>query len=142
MASVELPKCNCRCGDYCNRPYSTYKPGHDARHAGNVGREIAARWEVAENADISDLIAQLTGGLIAKAHRVAAREALRLARKNAGRARKTTKVAPVLGTCRKGRWTYPARVMDGGAIQMNTKRDGSGTWTTPSESVWDTFTTE
>lgn len=38
---ADLPNCTCGCGAVIGRK-SMYKPGHDARHAGNIAREIAA----------------------------------------------------------------------------------------------------
>lgn len=38
---ADLPLCKCGCGSPCSRK-SNYRPGHDARHAGNVARAIAA----------------------------------------------------------------------------------------------------
>ena len=37
------------------------------------------------------------------------------------------------GTVKVGRWEYPARKLDSGIIERNTKRDGSGEWVIASE---------
>lgn len=37
---ADLPYCKCGCGSPVGRK-SNYKPGHDARHAGNIARKIA-----------------------------------------------------------------------------------------------------
>lgn len=39
-AKVERPACRCGCGETTSG--GSYRPGHDARHAGKVGRAIAA----------------------------------------------------------------------------------------------------
>lgn len=52
----DLPDCICGCGAKVGKK-SFYKPGHDARHAGNVARAIAER--VASGAARDDAMAQL-----------------------------------------------------------------------------------
>jgi hypothetical protein len=37
---ANLPECRCGCGEICNRGRN-YRPGHDARHAGDIARQIA-----------------------------------------------------------------------------------------------------
>lgn len=69
-ATKEYHPCGCGCGENVP-PKSSYRPGHDARHAGAVGREIAAR--VAEKGfDRRTLLAALPSDkLKAKAEKVA-----------------------------------------------------------------------
>jgi hypothetical protein len=38
---ADLPLCLCGCGDPVTNRKRNYKPGHDARHAGNVARDMA-----------------------------------------------------------------------------------------------------
>lgn len=62
--------CYCGCGE--NVPSTSfYRPGHDARHAGVVGREIAANYTV-KGFDRRDLLSALpSAALVAKAEGIA-----------------------------------------------------------------------
>lgn len=48
-ATVPTVACGCGCGAQAN-PGRLYRPGHDARHAGAVGRALAAKAPGAEEA--------------------------------------------------------------------------------------------
>jgi hypothetical protein len=43
---ADLPICKCGCGNPTSTRKSLYLPGHDARHAGQVGREFIAQGKV------------------------------------------------------------------------------------------------
>ena len=60
----DLNVCGCGCGEATK---STFRPGHDARHAGNTGRALATNPK--DKAALADLNA-MTPGLRAKAERV------------------------------------------------------------------------
>ena len=65
--------CYCGCGE--NVPTkSFYRPGHDARHAGTIGREIAANYHV-KGFDRRDLLSNLPSDkLVAKAEGIAEKQ--------------------------------------------------------------------
>lgn len=114
-----MRKCRCGCGAYTNHPTSTYLPGHDARHAGNVARAIVAD----PTARISQLQTLPTERLREKASALVERWVAKAAAKDATPARTF-----VPGSVKVGRWTYPARSWSDGTTERNTKRDGSGEW--------------
>lgn len=105
--------CGCGCGNPVKSAKSIYVPGHDARHAGLIAREAIATGN-------AQPVYALSGALQAKA--------LRMIERATTKAVKPAKVefAPA-DDVKVGRWTYPARVVDGNLVR-NTKRDGSGEW--------------
>jgi hypothetical protein len=110
----ESNNCRCGCGETV-KAGSLYRPGHDARHAGRVGRMLVA--------DERDMLTRrefdlMSPALQAKVQRVVANQT-----KDARPVR-----WPQTGTVKVGRWEYPARSMDNGTIERNTARDGSGEW--------------
>ncbi|ASZ74366.1 hypothetical protein SEA_KINGBOB_52 [Arthrobacter phage KingBob] len=48
-AATTTRHCNCGCGEATSSSKTMYKPGHDARHAGNVARAMAADYNDAGN---------------------------------------------------------------------------------------------
>lgn len=76
-ASVPVVACGCGCGETAN-PGRLYRPGHDARHAGQVGRALVAKAPGAEEA-----AASLPTALEAKARAFAANAAKKEAAKEA-----------------------------------------------------------
>lgn len=76
-AAVPIVSCGCGCGETAN-PGRLYKPGHDARHAGQVGRALVAKAPGAEEA-----AASLPTALEAKARAFAANAAKKEAAKEA-----------------------------------------------------------
>lgn len=82
--------CRCGCGNAPRRPGRTYLPGHDARHAGIVGRAVAGLQEAAPDADISHLLAELPSeNLQLKAMRIAATALAKAAKKATKKAAKS-----------------------------------------------------
>lgn len=79
--------CRCGCGETTRRPEAKYVSGHDARHAGQVGRSDATEAEVRKTfADQPKLAAKALG--------VRATAAKKLAEKEAGaKAREAAKAA-------------------------------------------------
>lgn len=131
-APTNLADCKCGCGEQANKDRD-YRPGHDARHAGNIGREMAARRATSPDEAVADLLAQLpSAALRAKAEGVATKAAQgKTKRPKAAPKAARTKVAKdvrILGTVKAGRWTYPAMMDAKGGVIRNTKRDGSGDW--------------
>ncbi|QDH48957.1 hypothetical protein KDI96_gp52 [Arthrobacter phage Gisselle] len=78
--------CNCGCGEATSSSKTMYKPGHDARHAGNVARAMAADYNDAGNDE--KLEALPSANLKHKARMMAARLVEKAATK-AERAAKT-----------------------------------------------------
>jgi hypothetical protein len=120
------PACKCGCGASTNHPHSLFRPGHDARMAGNVARAIAANVN-----DREKLLATLPSqALIVKADA----HAVRLMRQSATSPADGRSVAPkrellpVTDTVKVGRWSYPVREWTDGTRERNTKRNGSGEW--------------
>ncbi|ALY10010.1 hypothetical protein FDH62_gp52 [Arthrobacter phage Pumancara] len=92
--------CNCGCGEATSSSKTMYKPGHDARHAGNVARAMAADYNEAGNDE--KLEALPSANLKHKARMMAARivekeakKANKAAARSAARATKTQKGSDV-----------------------------------------------
>lgn len=131
---------SCGCG--CEAPVAgkaAYRPGHDARHASDIGKEIAV------TGDRSKADALPSPALRAKALRIAdnasakaAGKAQSQAARNAAKRAASPAVAETKadaflkthtqGEVKIGRWTYPVRVTNAGKVEVNEKRDGSGSW--------------
>lgn len=134
---ITFHKCGCGC-DANIAGKAMYKPGHDARHAGEVARQIvAARPQGRAALDAllavlpTDALQRKAEGLadlwIAKADAKQKREDERLAKAAAKQEAKPewTDTEPVT----VGKVTYPARLhRDGVTVERNSKKDGSGKW--------------
>lgn len=136
VRGVEFKGCRCGCGTPVS-PKADYRPGHDARHAGIVARNAVDAFLNGQGALDSPeyyTVIQDRPALVQKARLMAFRLAARLAEKvekNASRAKKTAPAKegePKTGEIKIGRWTYPARMTQGGKAERNAKRDGSGSW--------------
>jgi (2Fe-2S) ferredoxin len=98
--SVTTRACNCGCGLATSSSKTMYKPGHDARHAGNVARRIvenhlsgdAAQAVLKElpTANLQHKAGKMVTRLIAKAEAAAIKELAKVAARQA----KTTQKAP------------------------------------------------
>lgn len=128
----EASPCLCGCGEMA---MSNYRPGHDARHAGQIGREIAAIMNGGHDEDgqikINTLIEMLPSEhLRAKAHGVA----MNVNKKNLAKA----KPEPVLveGTAKVGKNEMVARRHPNGLVEYLTLK---GDWKTASASASKTF---
>lgn len=112
-------KCTCGCAEPIG-PKSMYKPGHDARHAGSVARDMA----VADPTSWDSMMAELPTGALktkAKAHALRLANKARVAQVKAGQkpaAPPTRDLDPI----KVGRWEYPAREFNG-ITQRNAKRE-------------------
>lgn len=105
----------CRCG--CNAELtgkSLYRPGHDARHAGQVGRALAAK-EITE-AQAADL---LTPKLLAKALRMATKPVKSPKNIKPPKSAPTPKFDRIEGKVKIGRWYYPAVKQNGYVTYTN-----------------------
>lgn len=76
QATATKTACHCGCGEQIG-PKATYRPGHDARHAGMVARDIAAD----PKQEKTLLLALPSPALRAKAQRAAARATAKAAEK-------------------------------------------------------------
>lgn len=86
--------CYCGCGEQVPSK-SFYRPGHDARHAGQVGKEIARRY-TEEGFDRRELLADLPSErLTAKAEAIAEKAIERAEAKEARKRTKADKAAEV-----------------------------------------------
>ncbi|AZF97690.1 hypothetical protein SEA_CALLIEOMALLEY_54 [Arthrobacter phage CallieOMalley] len=72
-------QCNCGCGEATSSSKTMYKPGHDARHAGNVARAMAEDYNDAGNEE--KLEALPSANLKHKARMMAARLVEKAAKK-------------------------------------------------------------
>lgn len=119
-------QCTCGCGEATQSAKSLYRPGHDARHAGLVARDLVASRQEGYERKYSE--ADLGSDVLrAKALKMAERltaKAKAQADRAAAKGSKWTQAEPV----KRGRWSYPTRT-NGKVTQINEKRDGSGTWT-------------
>ena len=148
----ETTKCLCGCGVTVNK---AYRPGHDARHAGQVARYAADLLLNTHIEDYTDFIENyVTTQLPTFALRQKAlnhfirlvnnptkdvREPGRDYSEEAGHLEALEDAlngiysfndyAPttVTGTVKVGRWDYPA-INKNGEVTRNEKRDGSGVW--------------
>ena len=137
---ADLPICACGCEAPTSNRKSSYRPGHDARHAGNVARAIAESALVDVDtdtyvADFAPLDALASDKLREKSSAMVDRL---LAKKNAKLQKVTAPDAtpepePVVavyvdGTITKGRnKAWPARQFNN-LVEANTSRNGSGDW--------------
>jgi hypothetical protein len=131
--------CRCGCGQPVKGKKAEYLPGHDARHAGQVGRDMVGAPTSADRAALMNLLP--SEPLRAKAQRVYEKalakrqaQAEREAKRAQRLADRQSKAAPefVDGTVKKGRWSYPARQFANRTMR-NEKRDGSGEWVAADE---------
>lgn len=128
---ADLPMCRCGCRVPVNDRKRNYLPGHDARHAGQVGKAIAAKDPKSD--EFESMLAVLpTDALRRKASDIATRRLHKAATKTAPTRRKleaqgkTTEeieaVQFVSGEVKVGRWKYPAeRNMTSGAVTFKRK---------------------
>lgn len=123
---TNLAECKCGCGELANKNRD-YRPGHDARHAGVIGRAMATEF-AANRADKAEaLLVQLPSAAL----RIKAKGVALKAAEGKSRTRKATKSPKVeaptteIGTLKIGRWTYPAvRHIKSGQVRWE-RKDGS-----------------
>ena len=124
--------CLCGCGEVITTR-ALYRPGHDARHAGQVGREIAANYTT-PGFDRRELLAALpTDALKAKAERIAERAV----DKNRGEGKKQPEPTCVEGIVKVGKNERPARRWTGGSVEY--LLPGKSEWKAASAAAARTF---
>lgn len=121
----KFPTCKCGCGKGVRFTNATYLPGHDAKHKGNIAREILATGD-------KNLINNLPSlALQNQAKELVVRWAAK--GKAPGAKGKTPKVETVEDNTKYevkiGRWTYPVK-KHGSSFLRNDRRDGTGEWGT------------
>lgn len=112
--------CGCGCGENVP-PKSNYRPGHDARHAGQVGRAIA------ESGDWTLIDQMPTEALVAKARKIAEGQIDKASRKSAPRVEE--------GTVTVGKTERAAR-KSGDVVEY---LDDKGEWKRASKTAATTF---
>lgn len=137
---ANLPTCLCGCGLVANRGRN-YKPGHDARHAGEVARYAAGRNAEERYTVIADRLPTVALRLKAQAMMLKLVETgqfgsidvrktakAKKALADAAKAEALTDAAPVkaAGYVKKGRWTYPAVKDEAGVVWINRSRTDPG----------------
>lgn len=145
--------CLCGCGSALNGKKSQYRPGHDARHAGNIARILVEMRNEGKPADQLNAMVERLGSttLQTKALGMAHRLEQKAIRKDdaklpADRKPKASKSAADVVAAEEaahaesqitadgdsikiGRWEYPTASKPGSdRVYRNTKRDGSGEW--------------
>lgn len=122
-------QCACECGEATQGTKSYYRPGHDARHASQVGRFLATSDD--QEANSRELARLGSDKLRAKAQAMDTRLRALAAAKAEREAAKASKPAKATkwtyGEAKKGRWTYPTRT-NGKVTEINNSRDGKGKW--------------
>lgn len=109
---AEAHDCYCGCGEQITSK-AFYRPGHDARHAGVIGRKIAANHDV-KGFDRRDLLNDLPSpALVEKAERIAETAIAKIEKK----ASKTA--GPEAGMVRVGKTMYEAVRYNDGKVVSN-----------------------
>lgn len=109
----ETGKCLCGCGE--NTAKSNYRPGHDARHAGNIAREIAANYAT-PGFDRRTLLAALpSDALKAKAEAMAERLTTKAEAK-----KKPVETRVFTAKAKVGRTTYEGTIEKGEGDEPDT----------------------
>lgn len=132
-AEATFHPCYCGCGE--NVPSkSFYRPGHDARHAGVIGRRVAETRDESHFNDLpSDLLVIKSKAIAAKALEKELAKAERAAAKAAGKAE------PVLGIAKVGKNDVIARRHGDGTVEV---QDKDGNWKSASKAATASFTEE
>lgn len=134
-ASREPHECLCGCGEVLTTR-SLYRPGHDARHAGQVGRAVAeimnGGHDEGDQIEIDRLYGTLGSDLLrSKAERVADNAN----RKNLAKAK--PEYPDVDGIVKVGKNEYPAKREASGVVRF--LKPGATEWATASKTAAKTF---
>lgn len=135
--TITTRRCNCGCGEATSSAKTQYKPGHDARHASSIGKDLADFWKLNGEGVSHNMLDELgSDKLRAKAVSMAKRivekpeaKITKSAAKTPAKVQETSSESPqeVYGktaapaeepmwteyetgiTARVGRWEYPGR---------------------------------
>lgn len=123
--------CKCPCNQIITSK-AIYKPGHDAAHVSHLLFTIIEHGEFdMQKSYAKELPSE---ALQAKFYRAVANYLAKKAPKVKAEEPIATVVEEpegegfVEGEIKIGRWTYPTRTWEGGIVERNEKRDGSGAW--------------
>lgn len=106
-AEGEFRKCNCGCGENVSGK-SWYRPGHDARHAGNVARDIVAN-HATRGYDRREALAALSSDkLRVKAEDMAERLIAKI--ETGGKVKPKKQAEPVIIAAKVGRHLYEGHI--------------------------------
>lgn len=135
-ASKDYHPCGCGCGENVP-PKSAYRPGHDARHAGAVGRSVAADYpnvlgDAGLKGEIEKFISPDRPLLVAKATKVAHTAWAKAAAK---KRHPSGASAPTEGIAKVGKNEVPARQFSDGSVEV--MKDGE--WAKASAAATKTF---
>ena len=122
----QFPLCKCGCGKRVRFTSSNYLPGHDARHKGQIAREIIATGDKGLiNQLPSPALQEQAKELVVKwVNKGKVPGGPKLAKKSEAPAQPEAKLEVKIG-----RWTYPVK-KHAESYLRNDKRDGSGAWGT------------
>lgn len=132
---TKMHDCYCGCGEQVPAK-SFYKPGHDARHAGVIGREIAAGYAT-KGFDRRELLTMLPSDkLVAKAEGIAEKAIERIEAKQA-KADAEPITAIDAGEAKVGKnWVQARKHADTGLVEVHSSPEG---WVEASKSAAKTF---
>lgn len=118
---ADLPLCLCGCGEPVTNRKRNYRPGHDARHAGQVARELVEMMKLGTNSQARKKMLEglptdsLRAKAAAMADRISAKATMTRksttpsdARRKEVLAEESAKAKLVAGKVKVGRWSYPA----------------------------------
>lgn len=127
--SPKFPACKCGCEKRTRFTSSNYLPGHDARHKGQIAREIIATGNkgLIDQLPSQALQDQAKELVIKWVNKGKVPGGPKLAKKSEAPAQPEAKLEVKIG-----RWTYPVK-KHAESYLRNNKRDGSGTWGTMTE---------
>lgn len=127
---ADLPLCLCGCNQPVSNRNRNYRPGHDARHAGAIGKALGTMHPEEDEENWTAMLGFLpTAALQDKANnigrRIAAKRIVQLEKKMQGAAKAINdKIAPVefqSGKIKIGRWEYDAeKNMTSGSVTYTT----------------------
>lgn len=129
--------CGCGCMQVITSK-ATYRPGHDASHVSMLLAELFNEVQDGRKVTKSMIDAQakalpseaLQNKFKNAAHRAFIAEKVAKIKLPKEESKPTNDLGYTEGEIKIGRWVYPTRIWDGGVVERNEKRDGSGEWIT------------
>lgn len=129
--------CNCGCGENVP-PKSNYRPGHDARHAGVIGRAVAETGDTGLYKDLpTDALKAKAQGIAEKAVAKAGKREIKAGKSPSVKPSEVRESTHEEGTIKVGKTERAAkRDAKGNVVYM----DDAGGWTPASKTAAKTFT--